>query len=284
MNRHHLYDPSHCFYSPLFRSHEPHGFGTSTDPEEESHQLSSLPDILNLVKLYPSKQLLIEIKGDKQSAPLIHRDIIQNGANPAQVHIIGFCFDTMIDLKQLLPSFSSILICRQKSSEDALLWIDKASDAELDGIDFLADHNTVTSEVVTKAHKLNLKVLVYVGKEFDIETSWDALLSAEVDVFTSDLPPAVYPWMTRQEALRDCTNTKTCHVVDVPKTPYSPLSVSTPKRDITGTLLSHPTSVMSPRLAAADEVGLVDMIKEGVVESVIDDGLLKSPKMIKVES
>lgn len=193
------------------RSHEPYSMERKITLEEQKvekgQKLSSLPDVLELIKLYPKKQYLIEIKGKTSSsrASLIQRDILESGVDPNQIKLIGFCFDTMVDLKNILPSFLSVLIIYQKNSVEALEAIQKASDANLDGIDMLADDNTVTSEVVTAAHALKLEVLVYVGKEFDNVHCWNKLQNQGVDVFTSDLPPDVFGWMTQQDVLRERT-------------------------------------------------------------------------------
>lgn len=200
--------------------------------EEVGQRLSSLPEVLDLItKLHPTKQYLVEIKADISSVPLIQRDVIQSGVTPQQVRFIGFGFETMVDIKRILPAFSSIHLVHQKSEEEAMTAIFKASEAKLDGVDFEAIPDSVTAKAVGAAHALDMEVLVYVSnKEEDTSHYWDSLQKNGVDVFTSDLPSPIFEWMSQNICAK--LTTGALGLCDTSHDEAEQLETDTPKREL----------------------------------------------------
>ena len=187
------------------------GDASSLDPPYPAggEQLMTLPDVLALlVDGFPSKQFLIEVKGgDLVAAPLVQRDMLASGVTPAQARLIGSSLPTMVELKALLPAFDSVLICDQHTEADALAAVAQAAAANLNGVDLKADCGSVTRGVVDAAHAAGLPCLVWVDRSLpgaDSHEAWDTLMCRGVDLFTSDMPPRVRPWLAyfqRAEAL-----------------------------------------------------------------------------------
>ena len=103
-----------------------------------------------------------------------------------------------------MPHIKCVHITECRTESAAMSFVEDASAAGLDGIDFIADANVVTSAVVTKSHSMGLLCIVWVCRELpesDTVVTWETMLEKEVDMFTSDLPEAIFPWLSAKSLL-----------------------------------------------------------------------------------
>lgn len=184
------------------RPHVPYEVGVAP-PDNELYGgevLATLPAALEMLRAFPCKTLLVEVKGDDETAAaLVARDVLKSGVAPEQVTLIGFSLPTMVAAKRLLPLHKACHIIEQRDVEHALEAVVEATRHGLDGIDFMAERATVTADVVVAAKLRGLQVLVWVHATrlpgSDVTEEWECLMRRGVDVFTSDLPEAAFSWL-----------------------------------------------------------------------------------------
>jgi len=184
------------------RPHVPYTIGVAPTGSEldEGEVLATLPTVLEMLREFPHKTLLVEVKGDEEAATaLVARDVLKSGLAPEQVTLIGKSLPTMVEAKRLLPLHKACFIVEQRDVEHALEAVVEAARHGLDGIDFMAERATVTADVVVAAKLRGLQVLVWVHATklpgSDVTEEWECLMSRGVDVFTSDLPDPAFSWL-----------------------------------------------------------------------------------------
>lgn len=161
--------------------------------------LCTFREALDIIMAAPDKGCFPEIKGgDFAIVAALQTIVLDAGVSPAQVTFIGYDEATMIQAKNLMPSFKSLHVVECESVESALALVEStAKKGKLDGIDLQADASIVTSKVCTNAHAAGLEVAVWVTSRLplcDTAGSWDKLRHNGIDTFTSDLPPEITDW------------------------------------------------------------------------------------------
>jgi len=146
----------------------------------------------------------VEVKGgDFGTVPILQRVAQRAHIKPSNIHWIGFDLETMVQVKEIFPKQTVLHIAEPwlcSTPEDSEKLIRQAKDRGLDGVDFPADRDAVTSELVSLAHCLGLVVAVWVSEQIpgcDTPECWTAMTERGVDIFTSDLPPSLAPFMEK---------------------------------------------------------------------------------------
>jgi len=170
--------------------------GSWKAPEYHAERVVSLKKAFHILREYPGKGILVEVKGgDTSIVPLLREVVEQAQVQPSLVHWIGFDLETMALVKEAFPEFLVFHICQIancRTPEEASAFIRRARERGLDGVDFPADVNIVSEPLVALAHSLELLVAVWVSKSIpgcDSQDCWTAMSDHGVDIFTSDLPP-----------------------------------------------------------------------------------------------
>jgi glycerophosphoryl diester phosphodiesterase len=133
--------------------------------------------------------------------------VLDAGVSPSRLTWISFSLGALLDLKRRLPKHRALLIAFAKSQEEAWAYAQQAVDAGVDGVDYHANPNVVTAELVQWLHSRGKLVAVWVwsvgsGHHDDVEPVWEHMARSGVDFFTSNLPPAIHGWRARRERPR----------------------------------------------------------------------------------
>ncbi|KAK3285525.1 hypothetical protein CYMTET_6879 [Cymbomonas tetramitiformis] len=106
-------------------------------------------------------------------------------------------------IKGIMPEFKCYLVVLAGSESDAKRRIDAVTDLGLDGINFQADPNVLTADVVAYAKEQRKDVATWVLSThiYDCDTPkvWSHMERNGVDIFTSDLPEDMDLWLLDQQ-------------------------------------------------------------------------------------
>ncbi|QDU12068.1 glycerophosphodiester phosphodiesterase [Gimesia aquarii] len=152
-------------------------------------RIPTLTQILNTIP--DNKRLFIEIKCGAEVLPQLKQDLDASGKAAAQTAIIGFDYETMQQAKQILPDLKVYWVFKVKQNKLTRKWahnaeyyIQKATDAHLDGLD-VGYNKFVTKEFIERANSAGLPVYVWT-----VNSVKDAkkLVNMGVEGITSDRP------------------------------------------------------------------------------------------------
>ena len=129
--------------------------------------------------------------------------------SPKQIIWIGFDLALLTEVKKQLPEYKAlhVVLLRRRSAQQSASetpeakqrelvkgkkLIDAAKAANMDGIDFESNPDSVTTELLQYAHMQQLETAVWVFGAVEGSDSPESLnyyTAASVDYFTSNMPP-----------------------------------------------------------------------------------------------
>lgn len=186
--------------------------GSWKDDRFASERLLSFYDSLHiLARSGRNKYFVVEVKGgDFRILPELKRIMHTFSAtiHHSQIMWIGFDFALMKEMKKAFPANKCMHVCRvgRQGSDRApeveaeRQWqrgkklVDDAKSANLDGIDFEADREAITPEILRYAHYKGLEIGVWVDSKISGSDSPESLLYFALNnilYFTSNMPPTV---------------------------------------------------------------------------------------------
>lgn len=125
------------------------------------------------------------------------------GAGAAEVVFISFGAEVCAKLKKAAPEYRVLLLGACEREGDTLRLLQRAVSLGLDGIDVAARPGALTPAIVRAAHAAGLLVATWVSRapaSNDREAVWEYSSRANVDFFTTNLPPAACAWAYRRRA------------------------------------------------------------------------------------
>lgn len=163
--------------------------GAWKNSKYKHERIPTLTQILNTIP--DNKRLFIEIKCGAEVLPQLKQDLDASGKAAAQTVIIGFDYETMQQAKQIFPDLKVYWVFKVKQNKLTRKWahnadyyIQKATDAHLDGLD-VGYNKFVTKEFIKRANSAGLPVYVWT-----VNSVKDAkkLVNMGVEGITSDRP------------------------------------------------------------------------------------------------
>ena len=153
-----------------------------------------IPSLKQVLEILPEKKrLYIEIKCGAEILPELQRTLDGFPAKQAQLAIIGFGYDTMVQAKKLLPAIPAYWLSSAKADKktgkapalDDL--IAKCRAGGLDGLDLNREF-PIDKEFVAKVHAAGLKLVTWTINDPDVALR---AAVAGVDGITTDRPKAM---------------------------------------------------------------------------------------------
>jgi len=124
--------------------------------------------------------------------------VTAGGIGPDQLTWISFSAAMMVEMKRRMPEFTCLLISMANTSDEAWEVARECVDGGLDGIDLIASEQVVTPDLVAWMHGHGKIVAVWVWRapaKNDNPRMWAAMADMGVDVFTTNVPPALEQWL-----------------------------------------------------------------------------------------
>ncbi|HEX3008060.1 MAG TPA: glycerophosphodiester phosphodiesterase family protein, partial [Bacteroidales bacterium] len=127
--------------------------------KSESYKGEKVPFLSEILNAIPKgKQLVIEIKSNKELVPILKEEIEKSG-KLKQCIIISFDFDALVEAKKALPKIPSYYLSSKIKAEEIADWSTRLKEAKVDGLNL--NWSSITPELAQQCIKYNIPLLAW---------------------------------------------------------------------------------------------------------------------------
>ena len=148
-----------------------------------------IPFLSEVIETIPKgKKLFVEVKCGTEILPFLKESFKKSGKID-QLVIISFDFDVVAGAKKILPEVPAYLLHFNLTGEYSKKWIEKAKEADLDGLNFR--YKGISEEFIKSVHDANMEIYTWT---VDDPEEAARLLKFGIDGITTNRPG----WMRKE--------------------------------------------------------------------------------------
>lgn len=160
--------------------------GSYKSPDYKGEKIPFLSEVIETVP--GGKKLFVEIKCGTEILPFLKEVFIRSG-KIEQLVVISFDFDVVAGSKEVMPEVPAYLLHYNLLGNYSTKWIDKANQANLDGLNFR--YKGISEEFIKNVHDAGMKIYTWT---VDDPEEAAVLIRSGIDGITTNRPA----WMKKK--------------------------------------------------------------------------------------
>lgn len=163
--------------------------GSWKDEKFKGEKIPFLKDILDIIPR--KKQLVVEIKSNKEIVPYLKAEI-ENSGKMKQIILISFDFEALAEAKKAMPEYPAYFLSSKVTPESFPELLTRVHEHKIDGLNL--NYTTITPAIAELCRKNNVPLLAWTVDDADTAKK---LIGMGVSAITTNKPLEMREWLEK---------------------------------------------------------------------------------------